>query len=106
MAAINLQGVFVYPYYRKITVGTTAQEIILPDSVDQIEIANWHSANDLYVGQNGQTDAGTWDNDFLFPIPAKQAKAIPLGRGPARASSIFIAASTGSIDVYIEISDK
>jgi hypothetical protein len=106
MAAIDLRGVFVYPYYRKITVGTTAQEIILPDSVDQIEIANWHSSNDLYVGQNDQTDGATWGTDAQFPIPAKQAKAIPLGRGPARASSMFIAASTGTIDAYIEISDK
>ena len=106
MAAIDLRGITVFPYYRKITVGTTAQEVQIPDQCDQIEIANWDSADDLYIGQNFQTDTAAWNTGFMFPIPAKQAKAVPLGRGPARAESLFIAASLGSNDVYIELSDK
>ena len=106
MAAIDMRGITIFPHYRKITVGTAAQEIQIPDQCDQVEIANWDSANDLYIGQNGQSDGGTWAGNYQFPIPAKQPKAIPMGRGPARAGSIYVAASLNTIDVYIELSDK
>ena len=104
--ALDLEGVSVFPHYVKIVAGTTATEIKLPDQCDQIEIENWHASDDVYIGQNNQTDAAAWNSNNQFVIPAKNAKTIPLGRGPARATSIFVAASAGTINIYMELADK
>jgi len=106
MAQTDLSGVCVYPHYQVLTINTVANEIVLPDSCDQIEIENWHSSADLYVGQNNQTDDATWDTGYYFVIPAKQAKAILLSRGGARAKSIYVAASVNTIPVHIELVNK
>ena len=103
---IDLSSVSIYPHYHSFDCNTVANEVQLPDGCDQIEIENWHSTNDLYIGQNNQADGQTWDNDYQFVIPAKQAKKILLSRGGARAKKIYIAASTNTIPVNIELVNK
>ena len=106
MAQTDLSSVSVYPHYEVLSINTVANEIVLPDSCDQIEIENWHSSEDLYVGQNDQTDDATWNTNHYFVIPAKQAKAILLSKGGARAKSIYVAASVNTIPVHIELVNR
>ena len=103
MAQTDLSAVALFPYYLTLNVNTVANEIILPDGCDQLEVENWHSSKDLYIGQNNQTNNEAWNTNYYFVIPAKQAKKISLSRGGARAKRIFLAASVNTIPVHIEL---
>tara|TARA_Y100001973_G_C5004814_1_gene235453 strand:+ start:54 stop:371 length:318 start_codon:yes stop_codon:yes gene_type:complete len=103
--ALDLTGITIFPYYHKITATTNALEIKLPSQADLIEFENWDSTNEIYIGQNNQADGATFDTDYAFAIPNKQAKKVQLSRSLSRADSVYVASSTGSIVVYIEISD-
>lgn len=102
--ALDLSSINEFPYYKKIAgAATTATEIKLPQTADKIVIANWHATTDLYIGQNGQTDGAAWAAADTFPVPAKNGKPVILTKGLGRANSVFVAAATGTIDVYIEL---
>lgn len=103
--ALDLTGANIMPYYHTITgQNTTALEIKLPSACDQIEIENNDTTNDLYIGQNGQTDNTAWGANY-FVIPPRQAKKVKIGRGRNRANSIFIAAAASTVDVHLEITE-
>tara|TARA_Y100001973_G_C5134808_1_gene299734 strand:- start:508 stop:831 length:324 start_codon:yes stop_codon:yes gene_type:complete len=105
--AVDLSAINSFPYYHSIAAApTTATEIKVPETADLVEVENWDAANDIYIGQNGQTDGGSWVAANQFAIPSKNGKQIVLTKGTGRATSIFVAASTGTIAINLEFSRK
>lgn len=98
--AIDLRGVTTLPHFKTQTTlpSSTTTEIQLPPEAGKITIGS--ESGVIYVYQNGATDGGTAPGDFSF-IPAGNIMSVKLGRGRTRATSVFIAAKTGTPTVHI-----
>ena len=101
--AIDLEGINSFPHYHSFAAATTATEIKVPETADFVQVQNTDAAILIHIGQNGQTDAGTWVSGKQFTIPAaNQAKEIRLNEGSSGAGSIFIASASGTPTVNLE----
>ena len=98
--AIDLRGVTTLPHFATQTTlpSSTTTEIQLPPEAGKITIGSESAV--IYVYQNGATDGGTPPGDYSF-IPAGNIMSVKLGRGRTRATSVFIAAKTGTPTVHI-----
>jgi len=111
MAAVNLSSVTNVPYfYTQASVGTTWQEFQLPAWVSKVIV---HAADDFYVGTIGaETPAdGGSVGTHKFPVTGGAAYSVVINdaddrrwfEGMTHASSIFVAAQSGTTTVTISI---
>jgi len=100
--ALDLTGQQTFPYYKVITVNTTAYEIVLPSQVTQVTFGS--SASALFVGQNGCTDGEAMPLDKMF-VPANNAFQVRIGRGNSRALSVFVASQSGTASVVVVLEE-
>lgn len=100
--AIDLSTQNKFPHFKVITVDTNATEISLPSQVSQVTFGSRVSA--LFVGQNNCTDGDTMPVDKMF-VPANNAFSVRIGRGNSRASSVFVAAQSGTAEVVVTLEE-
>jgi hypothetical protein len=95
--ATNLTAANSYPYFNVVSVSTTWMEIQLPSSAKRITIG---ASAALYVGQNGATDSGAVGTHKAF-VTSNNYLELELKNDTQRASSVFVAAQTGTVAVSI-----
>ena len=100
--ATDLSNVNKLPHIKGVSQGVTWMEIILPSQCTQITVGSENTK--IYFGQNGQSDGGTPNQDFVF-VPAGNLLPIKLGKGKERPQSIFVASSSGTALIKIILED-
>tara|TARA_Y100001963_G_scaffold39774_1_gene55663 strand:+ start:640 stop:990 length:351 start_codon:yes stop_codon:yes gene_type:complete len=111
MAAVDLSSVTNVPYfYTKASVGTSWQEFKLPSWVSKVIV---QASDDFYVGAIGaETPSdGASPGTHKFPVSGGAAYSVVINdaddrrwfEGLTHASSIFVAAQTGTTTVTIAI---
>jgi hypothetical protein len=100
--AIDLSTQNKFPHYKVITVNTNATEISLPSQVSQVTFGSSSSA--LFVGQNDCVDGNPMPVDKMF-VPANNAFSVRIGRGNSRATSVYVAAQSGTASVVVTLEE-
>ena len=95
--ATELSATNAYPFFKVVSVGTTATEIIIPEGARKVTLG---ASSALYVAQNGGTDGGTMPADKAF-VTASNYLELTFKYNTQRATSIFVAAQTGTASVSI-----
>lgn len=95
--ATNLTLANSFPYIYVVSVGTTWNEIQLPIGAKRVTIG---AAAALYIGQNGATDSGAVGTHKAF-VTSNNYLELELKNDTQRATSIFVAAQTGTASVSI-----
>ena len=111
MAAIDLSATTTFPLARKLaSVGTTWQEVILPDACEYVTVQPDAIAY-CAMPNSGQTDGAAVSGTAYDKVTANTAKGYNV-RGKTETSaaasprSIFVAAATGTTDVYLILDGK
>ena len=94
----DLRGVSKFPHFKVFTANTNATEILLPSQCSKVTIGS--QASPLFVGQNDCTDGDAMPSDKMF-VPSNNSIEIKIGRGNSRATSVFIAAQSGTATVAV-----
>lgn len=95
--ATDLRSTNSFPFFQDVSVSTNWTEIILPPNAKRITIG---ASAALYVGQNGATDSGVVGANKGF-VTANNYLELELKFDTQRATSIFVAAQTGTATVNI-----
>jgi hypothetical protein len=95
--ATNLTSANSFPYIYVVSVGTTWNEIQLPTGAKRVTIG---ASAALYVGQNGASDSGAVGTHKAF-VTSNNYLELELKNDSQRASSVFVAAQTGTVAVSI-----
>lgn len=95
--ATDLQFTNAFPFIYVISVGTTWSQIILPVNAKRVTIG---ASTALYVGQNGASDSGVVGTHKAF-VTSNNYLELELKNDTQRASSIFVAAQSGTASVSI-----
>lgn len=101
MAIIDLSNTNTYPRIKRVTLGTTAQEITLPPACTQIKFlaeADMYWAND---GADG--DAFTTTITEYAKLPADVEQVVQMERGSQSNRKLLVAVQTGTGFVSIVI---
>jgi len=97
--AEDLRGANIYPHVHVFSaVDSSTTEIQLPSECNRITVGSENK--DLYVSQNGATDAGSVPANKAF-IPKSNYLQLRIGRGKNRAESIFVSSQSGSANVTL-----
>jgi len=99
MAAIDLSAVSSFPYFlTTASVGTNAQEYILPDYCTQVSIGGTAATR---IAQNGASDGAAITANYAF-CPADNFFEVKRPISSIRkAGSIFACAETGTVTLHI-----
>jgi len=95
--ATDLSSSNSFPFIYVVSVGTTWNEIVLPLGAKRVTIG---ASSALYVGQNGASDSGVVGTHKAF-VTSNNYLELELKNDTQRASSIFVAAQTGTASVSI-----
>jgi len=95
--ATNLTTTNSYPFFYAVSISTTWSEIQIPTNAKRITLG---SSSALYVGQNGATDSGAVGTHKAF-VTSNNYLELDLKQDSQRATSIFVAAQTGTATVSI-----
>ena len=95
--ATDLSSSNSFPFIYVVSVGTTWNEIVLPLGAKRVTIG---ASAALYVGQNGASDSGAVGTHKAF-VTSNNYLELELKNDTQRASSIFVAAQTGTASVSI-----
>ena len=95
--ATDLSSSNSFPFIYVVSVGTTWSEIVLPLGAKRVTIG---AAAALYVGQNGATDSGAVGTHKAF-VTSNNYLEMELKNDTQRATSVFVAAQTGTASVSI-----
>lgn len=104
MAVIDLSSNNAYPYVKSIgSVGTTQQEITLPDTARTVSVGGDVESR---LVLSGVSDGGAVPADFIT-IPAGNLVEVNLPSGKEqRIGSIAVAASTGTANITVILEAK
>jgi len=109
MATIDLTGITNAPYVRRATsVATTWQEFSFPWWVTKVSVIADSAVYIGFVGAETPSDGGAVGSHY-FPVGAGGAATVvlrdcddnPTTTGVARATSVFVAAQSGTADVSV-----
>jgi len=95
--ATNLTTTNSYPFFYAVSISTTWSEIQIPTNAKRITLG---SSSALYVGQNGATDSGAVGTHKAF-VTSNNYLELDLKQDSQRATSIFVAAQSGTATVSI-----
>lgn len=95
--ATNLTTTNSYPFFYAVSISTTWSEIQIPTNAKRITLG---SSSALYVGQNGATDSGAVGTHKAF-VTSNNYLELDLKQDTQRATSIFVAAQSGTATVSI-----
>ena len=95
--ATDLQFTNAFPFIYVISVGTTWSQIILPVNAKRVTIG---ASTALYIGKNGASDSGVVGTHKAF-VTSNNYLELELKNDTQRASSIFVAAQSGTASVSI-----
>jgi len=98
----DLRAVSKFPHFKVFTANTNATEILLPSQCSKVTIGS--QASPLFVGQNDCTDGDAMPSDKMF-VPSNNSIEIKIGRGNSRATSVFIAAQSGTASVAVVLEE-
>lgn len=109
MATIDLSGITNAPYIRRATsVGTTWQEVSFPGWVTKVSVLPDAAVYVGVVGAETPSDGGSVGSHFMkvgaggsVSIVMRDADDNPTAAGVTRATSIFVAAQTGTVDFSV-----
>jgi hypothetical protein len=91
------------PHCHMFTASALLTEIKIPDGASIVKVGSQDKK--IYWCQNGGSDGGSLPDHYAF-VPKDNYYPIEMGRGSNRASSIFVASSSGSATVSIVLVEK
>jgi hypothetical protein len=102
MAIIDLSNTNTYPRIKRVSLGTTAQEITLPPACTQIKFL---AEADMYWANEG-SDGDGFTTDILeyAKLPANVEQVVQMERGNQSNRKLLVAmqTDTGSVSIVIE----
>lgn len=102
MAIIDLTGTNTYPRIKRVSLGTTAQEITLPPACTQIKFfaeAAMYWSNEGSDGEGFTTDITDYAK---LPADAEQVVLMERGNQSNRKLLVALVSGTGSVSIIIE----
>jgi hypothetical protein len=102
MAIIDLSNTNKYPYIKRVSITSTAQEITIPAAATRISIGSSAALYFANEGDDGDAFGGVGIANYAF-IPANNILAIDMETGRQSNRKLLVGTQSGSADLSIII---